>query len=239
MKAFVKVSELLQTIGQGQTVHYVTVLINIAGCLRLEGKLEESLEYFQNSRAILDNLQHQNTQDNERIKYLQATILNNISLLYIDQDKLEEALASATAAMQMITEGTGDDHELATSYNNLSNIYLKMGDYDKARAANDKALRIYDRMPKENVHHAAALLTFAKLNMGRGRLSEVREAFAQALELTEHFYGKNREYKQLKVEIEIFNEAALELECVHLDDLKSKSRNLDFYRYYDKDEYRC
>jgi tetratricopeptide (TPR) repeat protein len=200
-QAFLRLGNVLEETGSTRTLPYATVALNVAGCYRLMGDTEQALAYYAEARSILRDLDKQATltdSERSRHKYLTASVLNNISLLYIDLGRLDEALTYAEEAAKLIKEGVGDEHELATTYNNLANIYLKLQRFDDAERVNREALAIYDRMPKENVHHAAALSTFAVLCFRRADWDGAEMVLKYALELTEHFFGRNVEYESLQ-----------------------------------------
>ncbi|MDR2108797.1 MAG: tetratricopeptide repeat protein [Coriobacteriales bacterium] len=196
-QAFVRLQKTLQAKGQTHTLPYAVVLINIAGCYRLTGDALRALEHYGAAQAVLASLTDSTNispEEQQRARYLTASVLNNISLLYCDTGQFELALSHAERAAKLIRAGVGDEHELATTYNNLASIYLKLGRMAEAEEACGNALALYQRMPRENVHHAAALATFAALRFEQGDYPAAEAALQEALVLTEHFFGRNAEY---------------------------------------------
>ena len=59
------------------------------------------------------------------------------------QGKYEEALAMYEKALSIKLKKLGDDHpDVATTYNNMANVYNKQGKNDEALAMYEKALSI-------------------------------------------------------------------------------------------------
>jgi ATP/maltotriose-dependent transcriptional regulator MalT len=194
---FRRMLSALEEAGQAGMLSYATAHLNLAGCYRLMGNFAEALTHYHVAEGVLSDLDRSprlSAEERCRLRYLTASALNNVSLLYCDLDKLDEALMYAKHAATAIKNGVADEHELATSHNNLANIYLKLGRHAEADAANRAALDIYEQTLHNNVHHAAALNTFALLRFNEGDYDRAETAFEEALALTERYYGHNADY---------------------------------------------
>ncbi|MDR2196352.1 MAG: tetratricopeptide repeat protein [Coriobacteriales bacterium] len=226
--AFLRVEDILQDTGQKLSLAFVAVQINLAGCYRLMGRAEAALSRYAAAQEGLCALKAQDERaqgalsdaegeterpgalsdaERERLAYLTASVLNNISLLYNDLGNYDQALEYAEQAAEMIGGGVGDDHELATTFNNLASVYLKLNRFEEAEEAVEEALAIYARMPRENVHHAAALSTEAALLFRRGEFDAAEAALERSAALTEHFFGHNSEYETVQRSLQTLREA--------------------------------
>jgi len=187
-ESFHKSLQAFSAAGMERSLQYATVMLNLAGLLRLMGKPQDAIQLFLETQklmveASLDDM------------YLYITILNNLSLVYIQTKQYDRALELCSEAMVRIEKNSeADEHEVATTLNNLASAYLGKGDLDAAGAAVGKALELYDAMPYANVHHAAALVTYGSICYKKGMLSDAIEAFERSLPLTKRFFGINAEY---------------------------------------------
>jgi tetratricopeptide (TPR) repeat protein len=209
-QAFSELEQALTELGQAESLPYVAVQINLAGTYRLMDNPDQALSHYASAQICLGQLRLNSkltAAEQARLVYLTASVLNNISLLYNDLEQLDTALDYANQAAQMIRGGVGEEHELATTCNNLASIYLKLERYAEAEAAIAEALEIYARMPQENVHHAAALATQAALLFRNGDLDGAEAALLRSLDLTEHFFGQNADYQSTRRSLQTVREA--------------------------------
>jgi tetratricopeptide (TPR) repeat protein len=185
--AFKQALELLRYIGLDKTPQDATILLNFAGLFRLKGQPHEAVEMFLDARNLLITSGMQND-------YAYRSVLNNLALAYQDIGRYEDAYAAAYESYEGMCKTEASEHEIATALNNLAVIRLKMGNDAEAQILIDEALVYYDKMPEENVHHAAALSTKGSLLFRSGQHREALASFQKSLELTERFFGKNIEY---------------------------------------------
>jgi len=194
--AYLQALVLLEAAGQKDKPTYSTVLMNLAGTLRLSGKLTEAAEMFETSLRLLDPKD-----------YAYASAQNNLALVLQEQGKFKEAEKLAEQALEWVRRHGAPAHEVTTSLNNLANIRLNMGDTDGAKSLIDEALGMYDSMGEADVHHAAALSLKGSLCCRQKDWDGAQAAFEKALSLTEHFFGKNAEYEHTLRNLEAVQKA--------------------------------
>ena len=153
--------DLFESIEMGATPEYATVLLNLAGLYRIKGDPDKAIELF---FGAMKKLEDAGAYDS----YAYVSILNNLALAYQAKDEPERALEYAAKALEKMRSGIGNEHEIASSLNNLAAINLRLGELDTADSLISEALKIYDAMEEPNVHHAAALTTKAALMCRRG-----------------------------------------------------------------------
>jgi tetratricopeptide (TPR) repeat protein len=102
---------------------------------QLANQPNEAINYYQNSIAVLKNL---NSQQGQKMT---AQIYNNISIIYQDLGKFEQAIENQSFSLQ-IKEKLKDQTGIANSYSNLGNIYEMKGDYETSLQYNLQALKI-------------------------------------------------------------------------------------------------
>jgi tetratricopeptide (TPR) repeat protein len=184
--AHLTASRLIEEIVGADSEDYAVNLCNIAGTYRLWGKFDDAEKYFFQSKELFEEIGA--TKD-----YYYASVINNIGLLY--QDRGGDRLASEYIEKSIgILQGLeGVEAEIATALTNLSSLQRNLGRADDAVNSIDAALDIFDRLPP-HPHHAAALNAKAMMYYRDGEYGLAKDAFAQALAMTERFFGQNVEY---------------------------------------------
>jgi tetratricopeptide (TPR) repeat protein len=109
--------------------------------------LDDALLYYSRSLMLARDLGN---------KSMQASVLNNIGVVYYYKGELDKALDYYEESLRLET----DEKEKATTYNNIANIYYKKGDYQKAVEYFQKAIEIGERYGD---YHGASKW---KLNLG-------------------------------------------------------------------------
>lgn len=130
---------------------------NLGGALLLEGKPEEAYPHFQAAAQInpQDPMSHANLG-----AYLQ------------EHGRLQEAVEQYNATIRL----TSDRGLLASTYANQGTAYRELGDFAKARASYDKALR-------ENPNQFNAYLGLGRLLEQEGNLDEAIASYSHSVEL--------------------------------------------------------
>ena len=197
-KTFIQSLAIFEAAGMEATPEYATVLLNLAGLHRLTGAADKAIELFRSAMRKLEDA-------DARDSYAYVSILNNLALAFQSNGDLTQALEYASKALELMRAGSGNEHEVASSLNNLASIRLGLGQLDTADELIAEALGIFDAMPEPDVHHAAALTTKAVLMCRKGNHLESLSDFQRALELTKRFFGENIEFAVCKRNIsEVF-----------------------------------
>jgi DNA-binding SARP family transcriptional activator/predicted ATPase len=107
----------------GQDTSALIQANNILGVLaRHRGQHEKARRYLETSQELAD-------QAGDRLASLAA--LNNLALVYSDQEDLEQAIALEQAAL-LIAQTLGDLHRQAALLNNLADLYYQTGQTEQA-----------------------------------------------------------------------------------------------------------
>ncbi len=185
--SFEEALEILRNNGLATSVQYATVLLNLSGTYRLVGRPEEAISLLLEAKELLREQGAQNA-------YEYHSVLNGLALAYQDVGRLDDAFATAHESYEAMRQGAYPDAKIATALGNLASIRHGMGEGAEAEELIDEALALYERMPEEHVHHAAALSMKGTLLYRSRQFDEALGAFRLSLELTERFYGENIEY---------------------------------------------
>lgn len=189
--------EELEREGKKQEKGYVTTQMNLAGTLRLSGKLNEAKELFEKCLALFS--------PND---YEFVCTLNNLSLVYQEQGKLDEAIRLSLQALSWLEKQGAPEHEIATSLTNLGILYLRMGKLEEAEKYLKNAMVLYRGMEHTNIHYGAALSAWGTLCIKKENFQEAKDVFSESLKWTKYFFGKSVEYEMAKKNLALACEKA-------------------------------
>jgi tetratricopeptide (TPR) repeat protein len=177
---------LIESIMGAESEDYAVNLCNIAGSLRLWGKLDEAEKYFVQSKTLFEKI-------GATADYYYASVINNIGLLC--QDRGEDALAieHIERSIEILKQLDGVEVEIATALTNLASLHRNVGQDQRAVQSVDTAIAMFEALPP-NPHHAAALNAKAMLLFRDGDYVGAKALFGEALKRTEGFFGQNVEY---------------------------------------------
>lgn len=139
-----KLASTLDVLKQGLEVaekqqnipHQVAMYRFMGNILRNQGETNLALEHFQKAIA----LQQKNAIPASVIDpYLRLNVYNDMALVYMDEKKYPEALASMQQALQEY-QSKGANFEIATAYLNMGIIHFFAQKYDSASYFTQKAL---------------------------------------------------------------------------------------------------
>lgn len=185
--AFQKAAEMIAAEIGPQSAEYATNLNNMAGAYRMAGDYDTALRLFLQSIELYDALPEKNN-------YLYAGVLNNISILYQMKEEFTLAIDYLLRAIGLLEESPKLVDELATGYTNLASLYQRTGNSGSAWKALDESIRIFNALPHESPHYAAALNTKAVLLVLEGKLAEAKDIYLQVLEKIDAVFGRNADY---------------------------------------------
>jgi tetratricopeptide (TPR) repeat protein len=83
-------------------------------------------------------------------------------------------------------------HDLAASYNNIGNVYSKMGDYSEALSYNQKALEIYQKTLPQN--HPSLATSYNNIGLMYDTMSDYSKAlssFEKSFEISQKTLPSN------------------------------------------------
>ena len=193
---------------------WTTTLINAATGLRAAKKYDQAEDLYRQALAsAAKTLGHKD----RRL----AALHNNLSMLYSETDRPDQAEQELRQAMDILENSSTDpsrDLDLASTHTNLALLLMQRKDnpqalqeaWDQARTALD----IYRTGHLENsAHYASALAGFAQVCYMTGRFSQSADTYRKALAIIEDRYGQGSDYYQItKANLDQAQAAAQEAE---------------------------
>ena len=177
---------------------WTTTLINAATGLRAAKKYDQAEDLYR--QALASAAKTLGPKDRRL-----AALHNNLSMLYSETDRPDQAEQELRQAMDILENSSTDpsrDLDLATTHTNLALLLMQRNDkpqalqeaWDQARTALD----IYRTGHLENsAHYASALAGFAQVCYMTGRFSQSADTYRKALAIIEDRYGKGSDYYQI------------------------------------------
>jgi tetratricopeptide (TPR) repeat protein len=184
LRAFKTAEGVIVTLWGSRSLHYATNLSNMAGTYRMMGEFDASLEAFLRAIDVYDELKENNV-------YLRAGVLNNIALLCQARKEYARSADYLRSAAALLETAPQLKEELATTYANLSGLCQQLGKMDHAWEILGKALDIFQALPEESAHYAAALNSKGALQTMRGQFEEAKETFELVLSKTRKVSAEN------------------------------------------------
>ncbi len=177
---------------------WTTTLINAATGLRAAKKYDQAEDLYR--QALASAAKTLGPKDRRL-----AALDNNLSMLYSETDRPDQAEQELRQAMDILGNSSTDpsrDLDLASTHTNLALLLMQRKDnpqalqeaWDQARTALD----IYRTGHLENsAHYASALAGFAQVCYMTGRFSQSADTYRKALAIIEDRYGKGSDYYQI------------------------------------------
>ena len=169
-----KLLPFMERAGLKDTIHYGTSCLNIANAYRAAGRLELSLEYYQKVREIYQNVL-------EPGDFRWASLNNNLSLLYQEMERYEDACNALQEALSIVKTYPEAKVELAVTYTNLAVSYTKAGRLEDAKDAANNSLSIFRDGLTDDYHYSAALSALGDIHVACKEYNEAIAAFEQAM----------------------------------------------------------
>ncbi|MBI0146065.1 DUF4037 domain-containing protein [Bifidobacterium sp. M0399] len=177
---------------------WTTTLINAATGLRAAKKYDQAEDLYR--QALASAAKTLGPKDRRL-----AALHNNLSMLYSETDRPDQAEQELRQAMNILENSSTDpsrDLDLASTHTNLALLLMQRNDnpqalqeaWDQARTALD----IYRTGHLENsAHYASALAGFAQVCYMTGRFRQSADTYRKALAIIEDRYGKGSDYYQI------------------------------------------
>ncbi|MCP8615125.1 DUF4037 domain-containing protein [Bifidobacterium asteroides] len=177
---------------------WTTTLINAATGLRAAKKYDQAEDLYR--QALASAAKTLGPKDRRL-----AALHNNLSMLYSETDRPDQAEQELRQAMDILENSSTDpsrDLDLASTHTNLALLLMQRNDNPKAlQEAWDQArtaLDIYRTGHLENsAHYASALAGFAQVCYLTGRFRQSVDTYRKALTIIEDRYGKSSDYYQI------------------------------------------
>ena len=177
---------------------WTTTLINAATGLRAAKKYDQAEDLYR--QALASAAKTLGPKDRRL-----AALHNNLSMLYSETDRSDQAEQELRQAMDILENSSTDpsrDLDLASTHTNLALLLMQRKDnpqalqeaWDQARTALD----IYRTGHLENsAHYASTLAGFAQVCYMTGRFSQSADTYRKALAIIEDRYGQGSDYYQI------------------------------------------
>lgn len=185
-----KLLPFMERAGLKDTVHYGTSCLNIANAYRAAGKWEQSLQYYKQVEQI-----YRKVLDAKDFRW--ASYRNNLSLLYQEMGRFEDACQALSDALVIVKEYPEAKVELAVTYTNLAVSYTKAGKLQEAEEAIQQGLAIFRNGLTEDYHYSAALSALGDILVAEKEYGKAVEAFQQAMVLLRSHVGLTHAYFRL------------------------------------------
>ena len=191
-----KLLPFMERAGLKDTIHYGTSCLNIANAYRAAGKWELSLQYYEQVQSI-----YQKVLDAKDFRW--ASYRNNLSLLYQEMGRFEDACQALSDALRIVKEYPEAKVELAVTYTNLAVSYTKAGKLQEAEEAIQQGLVIFRDGLTEDYHYSAALSALGDILVAEKEYEKAVEAFQQAMALLRSHVGLTHAYFRLVCNVQM------------------------------------
>lgn len=187
-----KALNIIESAEGTDNIHYATTQLNLANALRAAGKLADSLSVYSEAEQKYNRFLEPGVFDF-------ASLYNNISLVYQELGKYEEAVEYLERALKIVENYPKKRFELAVTYTNLANSMLSCGkDIEICRKYLMQAVEIFVERGEQGTHYAAALMGLGDIKAGENKPSEAAEIYKKAMFAVEHNLGRIDYYYRLK-----------------------------------------
>lgn len=221
-----KILELCKELKMEGTVNYATALLNIATAYRVMKRYEEAENYYRQVGEIF----------NEKLPlpdYRMATLHNNLSLLYSETNRLEQAKEELLKAMEMIKILDNSEVEIAITHTNLGNICFSLHQTEEATNHMLKAVEIFENSEGErDAHYPSALSGLAEAYFNSGELQKSADYYKKALDEIESHYGKNDYYRVTLENLNLVMDTLKRQQAVALSNMKGLDISQKYYETY-------
>lgn len=189
---------LTKKMGLDGTLPYATTLLNVANAYRAGGKLEESLERYNEVQKIYGQ---KLAPDN----MLMASLQNNLSLLYQEMGDFQAAKECLLRALPVV-QAKKADFEVAVTYANLASTCMSLDEAEEANLYASEAIKGFDALGVRDSHYGAALSAQGTFYFKKGEYETAVGIFREAMEIIEARLGKNEYYYRMQDNIAVCEE---------------------------------
>lgn len=166
------------------TISYATTLLNIANFKRAKKEYELSEKMYLQVLPIYDSVLEIND-------FRYASYYNNLSLLYQEMEQYKKAIKCLEKALKIAKTYANAKIEVATTYTNMANCYLKLLDTGSAKECLQKAFDIFEQDEKKDYHYSGALASMAELCVLEKDYQKAASFYEKTLEHLARYTGKN------------------------------------------------
>lgn len=191
-KALALCSELLELAGTLESMdaaQYATVLLNVGTAYSVFGRYEGAEALFKEAEGLLNASPAENG-------YRLASLYNNWSMLYVQQERFADSVAMQKKALALIDGFEGMAEEKATSRSNIASILLRQYEaeresalLDEAERLLDESMAIYRQDSCQTFHYGTALITKGDLLTAKKDYAGAVAAYTGAMGELEQYLG--------------------------------------------------
>ena len=186
-----KVLQLLKNMGEETSENFAVALQNGANIMMVAKEYETALQMFRTAESILAYRGFESD-------YRMAALCNNISALYREMERFEDAEKAALRSLEIIVSMPQYRIEMATSLINLGEVQTRLGKYNEAMETLGASMSIYEmETGGRDPHYAAATAAMGNLYYYWNKPEEAAPYFRKAMELIERDYGRNAFYEMM------------------------------------------
>jgi CHAT domain-containing protein/Tfp pilus assembly protein PilF len=159
---------------------------NIGGCYDFLGEPHRALEKYEQALQVWKELDARGRlTDRDKL----GAGFNNVAVAYDKLSQWQRALESYEQALGVF-EQTGNARVEASTLDNLGELYLVLGDHDRASECFEKALKIQQEKVKNPDAIANVLTHSGQLYISQGELSKALQSFHESLTLRQTKAGR-------------------------------------------------
>ena len=206
-----------------ETIPYATTLLNIANFKRAKKDFVQSEELYLGVLPIYDKALEKND-------FRYASYYNNLSLLYQEMGQYEKAIGCLEKALEIAKTYDEAKIEVATTYTNLANCYLKLGNIGNAKKQLKPAFAIFEQDEKRDYHYSGALAAMAEVCVQENELDAAAQYYKRTLEHLALYTGKDT--PQYKVVLSNLKSIAAEGDVDVIPEETKETKGLELCRRY-------
>lgn len=182
------------------SIPYATTLLNIANAYRAGGRLEDSLNTYEQVAVIYrEKLQPTDLS--------WASFYNNLSLLYQEMRRFDLAKESLLKALELVLTRPDTIFEQAVTYTNLANTCLALNQEDEAAKYFTGAILLFEKHNIKDSHYCAAVASMGIFYYQRKQYEKALECFEKAMTGIEASLGQNEHYRRMEKNARLCREA--------------------------------
>ncbi|MBR2028641.1 MAG: tetratricopeptide repeat protein [Oscillospiraceae bacterium] len=180
-----KALQLIEIMGLKNTVHHATTLLNGATANRWAQNLDKALDMYHQAADIYRSLDLKNS-------YVMASLYNNISHIYQQQNNHEKALDSLQTALNLVSNMEDSASEIATTKVAMSLSYMALGNMNAAKEAINAALAYYESDEgQSDGHYGSALSAMGEYYWRCEDYDNAIMTYEKALKVTRSRFGES------------------------------------------------
>lgn len=169
-----KALDIVERAGLSGTLAHGTTLLNAANAYRAMGQFEKSAECYEQVENI-----YEKTISADDFRF--ASLYNNMSLLFQSCNRLEDACGSLKKALDIVKMHPEAEIELAVTYTNLGQVYLRSGDMEDAETNLFLAEHIFQKTDKKDYHYCGCANALGELYYNKKDYEESVRFYEEAL----------------------------------------------------------